>query len=113
MSNDRWYNSLYGPTFQVNFTDYGHADNLDEPIHTLSETICKPCKGDICDFPQYKIEEGTLIATFFHAIFNRDLQQLKIIENPQSIVKSHVTNKFDLHNYDFKTGGPGGFCTHD
>ena len=83
---------------QVSLTDYGHADNL------------VPCKGDICNFAQYKNDEGTLVATFVYAIFNRDVQQLQIIENPQSVIKTHVTNKFDLHNYDYKTGG---FCTHN
>ncbi|CAF0760439.1 unnamed protein product [Rotaria sp. Silwood1] len=113
ISNDRWYRSLYGPTFLVNLTNYGHADNLDEPFHEASKLMCEPCKGTICDFLQYKTDEATLITSFVYAIFNRDIQQLKIIENPQSFLQSHVSNKYDLHDYDYKTGGPGGFCTHD
>jgi hypothetical protein len=113
ISNDRWYRSLYGPTFLINITDYGHADNLDEPFHEASKLMCTPCKGDICDYPQYKTEEATLITSFIYAIFDRNLRQLEIIQNPQSFLKSHASNKYDLHNYDFKSGGPGGFCTHD
>jgi hypothetical protein len=113
MSNDRWYRSLYGPTFLVNLTDYGHADNLDDPYHAASEVMCTPCKGDICNFPQYKSDEATLITSFVHAIFDRDLQQLQIIKNPQSFLKIQVLNKYDLHNYNYDFGGPGGFCTHD
>ncbi|CAF3659210.1 unnamed protein product [Rotaria sordida] len=113
ISNDRWYRSLYGPTFLVNLTDYGHADNLDEPIHETSKLMCAWCKGTICSFSQYKTEEATLITSFVYAIFNRDIQQLRIIENPQAFLASRVSNKYDLHGYDYKTGGPGGFCTHD
>jgi hypothetical protein len=113
ISNDRWYRSLYGPTFLVNLTDYGHADNLDEPYHEASKLMCEPCKGDICNLLQYKTDEATLITSFVNAIFNRDLKQLEIIQNPQGFLKSHTSNKYDLHNYDFKSGGPGGFCTHD
>ena len=113
MSNDRWYRSLYGPTFLVNTTDYGHADNLDNPSHEPSKLVCKPCEGDVCDLPQFKLDEATLITTFVHAIFNQDVEKIKNIENPQSIVKVRTTNKFDLHNYNYTTGGPGGFCTHD
>jgi hypothetical protein len=113
MSNDRWYRSLYGPTFLINITDYGHADNLDEPFHEASKLMCTPCKGTICDFPQYKTDESTLITSFVSAIFNRDLRQLHIIQNPQVFLKSHVLNKYDLHGYDYQDGGPGGFCTHD
>lgn len=112
MSNDRWYRSLYGPTFLINITDYGHADNLDEPFHEASKLMCTACKGDVCNFPQYKTEEATLITTFVHGIFNRDVQRIQMIENPQSFLKSRVSNKYDLHGYDYKTGGPGGFCTH-
>jgi hypothetical protein len=113
ISNDRWYRSLYGPTFLVNITDYGHADNLDEPFHEASKLMCASCKGDICNLPQYKADEATLITSFVQAIFTRDLRQLHIIENSQSFLKSRVLNKYDLHNYDYKDGGPGGFCTHD
>jgi hypothetical protein len=113
ISNDRWYRSLYGPTFLVNITDYGHADNLDDPFHEASKLMCTPCKGAICNLPQYKNDEATLITSFVRAIFERDLRQLQIIKSPQSFLKSNVTNKYDLHNYDYKDGGPGGFCTHD
>jgi hypothetical protein len=113
ISNDRWYRSLYGPTFLINITDYGHADNLDEPAHEASKLMCTPCKGPICDFPQYKTDEATLITSFVSAIFNRDLRQLHIIQNPQVFLKSHALNKYDLHGYDYQDGGPGGFCTHD
>lgn len=113
MSNDRWYRSLYGPTFLVNLTDYGHADNLDDPSHEASKIMCKACSGDLCDLPQFKLDEATLITTFVHGIFNQDIERLKNIENPQSILKVHTANKFDLHNYNYTTGGPGGFCTHD
>jgi hypothetical protein len=112
-SDDRWYRSLYGPTFLVNLTDYGHADNLDDPYHEASKLMCTPCKGDICNFPQYKNDEATLITSFVHAIFNQDLRQLQIVQVPQGFLKSHVSNKYDLHDYDYKYGGPGGFCTHD
>jgi hypothetical protein len=113
MSNDRWYRSLYGPTFLVNITDYGHADNLDDPFHEASKAMCTPCKGDICNFPQYKNDEATLITSFVNAIFTRDLRQLNIIKSPQAFLKSQTSNKYDLHNYDYNTGGPGGFCSHD
>ncbi|CAF1340052.1 unnamed protein product [Adineta ricciae] len=113
ISNDRWYRSLYGPTFLINITDYGHADNLDEPYHEASKIMCKPCTGSLCHFAQYKFDEATLITSFIRAIFNRDLRQLKTIQNPQSAVQSHVSNKYDLHGYDYTSGGPGGFCTHD
>ena len=112
MSNDRWYRSLYGPTFLVNFTDYGHADNLDNPSHEPSKLVCKPCKGDICNVNQFKIDEATLVTTFVRAIFNRDLDQLRLIENPR-FTQMNLSNKYDLHNYNYTTGGPGGFCTHD
>ncbi|CAF1132739.1 unnamed protein product [Adineta steineri] len=113
ISNDRWYRSLYGPTFLINITDYGHADNLDEPFHEASKLMCTSCKGSICHFSQYKTDEATLITSFVHAIFNRDLQQLQIIKNPQVYLQSHVLNKYDLHGYNYTSGGPGGFCTHD
>jgi hypothetical protein len=113
VSNDRFYRSLYGPTFLVNFTDYGHGDNLDNPSHEAVKLMCGSCIGDACQYPQFKLDEGTLITSFVHAIYNRDVQLLNMIENPQLSLKSRVTNKFDLHNYDYSTGGPGGFCTHD
>ena len=113
ISNDRWYRSLYGPTFLVNLTNYGHADNLDGLYHEASKAMCTSCKGHICNFPQYKIDEATLITSFVHAIFNRDVRQLQVIQNPQLYLKIHVSNKYDLHNYDYKSGGPGGFCTHN
>jgi hypothetical protein len=104
---------LYGPTFLVNFTDYGHGDNLDEPSHTGAAIVCGQCKGSYCNFPQYKLEEATLITTFVRGIFERDVQKLSVVQNPQSFFKSRLTNKYDLHNYDYSKGGPGGFCTHD
>ena len=113
ISNDRWYRSLYGPTFLVNFTDYGHGDNLDYPYYEAVKFLCTPCKGASCDLQQFKIDEGTLITTFVHAIFNRDVQKLQSVLNPRSIVKSNVANKYDLHGYDYASGGPGGFCKHD
>ena len=113
MSNDRWYRSFYGPTFLVNATDYGHADNFDNPSYVPLKYLCKPCSGAVCDLLQFKLDEATLITTFVHAIFNQDVEKIKNIENPQSIVKVRTTNKFDLHNYNYTTGGPGGFCTHD
>ena len=30
LSNNRFYEALDGPTFLLNFTDYGHADILDD-----------------------------------------------------------------------------------
>ncbi|CAF3412440.1 unnamed protein product [Rotaria socialis] len=113
ISNDRWYYSLYGPTFHINMTDYGHADNLDEPFHEASKLMCAACKGTICDLLQYKTDEATLITSFVDAIFGQNVLQLQIIENPQSFLRSHVSNKYDLHGYNYTTGGPGGFCTHD
>ncbi|UJR35499.1 hypothetical protein I4U23_028253 [Adineta vaga] len=113
ISNDRWYRSLYGPTFLINITDYGHADNLDEPFHEASKLMCTACKGSLCQFRQYKIDEATLITSFIRAIFERDLRQLYIIKNPQFTIQSHVSNKYDFHGYDYQYGGPGGFCTHD
>lgn len=113
ISNDRWYYSLYGPTFHINITDYGHADNLDEPFHEASKIMCTWCQGTVCDLPLYKTEEATLITTFIGAILNRSVQKLQIIQNPQPYMQSRVSNKYDLHGYDYTTGGPGGFCTHD
>lgn len=113
MSNGRWYRSLYGPTFLVNFTDYGHADNLDGLPAEFAQFGCKPCKGDICNFGQYKTDEATLITSFVHGIFNQDPDQLRLIENPSSFIQMRLANKYDLHNYNYTTGGPGGFCTHD
>lgn len=34
-SNERFYNSLDGPTWYMNFTDYGHADILDDWVSNL------------------------------------------------------------------------------
>lgn len=113
MSNDRWYRSLYGPTFLINITDYGHADNLDEPFHEASKAICKSCKKNDCNFRQFKFDEASLITTFVYGIFDRNLQQINTIENPEGFIASHVVSKYDLHDYDYKSGGPGGFCTHD
>ena len=97
----------------VNFTDYGHADNLDGLPAEFAQFGCKPCKGDICNFAQYKTDEATLITSFVHGIFNQDPDQLRLIENPSSFIQMRLSNKYDLHNYNYTTGGPGGFCTHD
>ena len=113
MSNDRFYRSLYGPTFLVNFTDYGHGDNIDLPIYNAVKEVCAPCKGTVCQLPQYKLDLATLIISFVHGIYNRDVQLLQVAEKPQNYLKAHVANKYDLHNYDYSAGGPGGFCTHD
>lgn len=104
---------MYGPTFLVNLTDYGHADNLDDPAHAASELVCAPCKGTQCDLPQYKSDEATLITSFVYAVFDKDLSKLNVILNPQNYLQIRVSNKYDLHGYNYTTGGPGGFCTHD
>lgn len=112
-SNDRFYRSLYGPTFLVNFTDYGHGDNIDLPIYEAVKLVCTPCNGTVCQFPQYKLDLATLIVSFVYGIFNRDVKLLQVVQQPQHYLNTTVVNKYDLHNYDYSTGGPGGFCKHD
>ncbi|CAF4899442.1 unnamed protein product, partial [Rotaria socialis] len=56
-------------------TDYGHADNLDEPFHEASKLMCAACKGTICDPLQYKTDEATLITSFVDAIFGQNVLQ--------------------------------------
>lgn len=113
MSNDRWYRSLYGPTFFVNFTDFGHADNLDGLPAQVSQFMCSTCQGTVCNFGQFKTDEAKLITTFVHGIFNQNPDQIRMIENPNWFLEVQLSHKYDLHNYNYTTGGPGGFCTHD
>lgn len=113
ISNDRWYRSLYGPTFFVNFTDFGHADNLDGLPAQVSQFMCSTCKGTVCNFPQFKADEAKLITTFVHGIFTQNPDQIRLIENPNWFLEMTLSHKYDLHNYNYTTGGPGGFCTHD
>ena len=112
-SNDRFYRSLYGPTFLVNFTNYGHGDNIDLPIYDVVKLVCTPCTGDVCQFPQYKLDMANLITSFVYGVFNRDVELLQVVQQPQRFLKTTVANKYDLHNYDYSKGGPGGFCKHD
>lgn len=83
------------------------------PIFEGVKVACGTCSGTQCNYSQYKFEEATFITTFVYGILNRDVDLLKVIQEPQVYFKSRIESKFDLHGYDYSTGGPGGFCTHD
>jgi hypothetical protein len=43
IANERFYKSLDGPTWLMNFTDYGHADNLNGLFRLVAGIMCSSC----------------------------------------------------------------------
>lgn len=114
LSNERFYNSLHGPTWMLNFTHYGHGDFLDNfAVKYIVSTICKICKSD-CDFDMYRTNVVRAITLFYKGVMEKNKSFLLGLENPNNssffdknirILSTHKYNGYDV----MKTGS---FCNH-
>ena len=112
ISNDRFFRSLVGPTWLLNFTDFGHTDMLDDSFRLAPGAVCPTCtqyfSSTTCNYTQFRQDEADAIAGFTTGILNcgsgqRDLQFLK---KPECYFKSRVTIKSKGSRVD----NLNGFC---
>lgn len=114
LSNERFYNSLPGPTWMLNFTHYGHGDFLDDfAVKYIVSTICKTCEAN-CDFELYRNNVVKAITLFYKGVKEKNKNFLLGLENPNNSSffdkNIKILSTFKYNGYDvIKTGS---FCTH-
>ncbi|CAF1089929.1 unnamed protein product, partial [Brachionus calyciflorus] len=104
VSNSRFYDSLAGPTWSLNFTNYGHADILDDwAIKYVGSTICKTCENN-CDYSMYRTNVVKAIGLFYNGINQKNSQFVNALEEPNSsgfFDKSlNVLSKYKYNGYN-------------
>lgn len=114
LANERFYDSLPGPTWMLNFTHYGHGDFLDDfAIKYVVSTICKICDTD-CDFDMYRTNIVKAISLFYKGITERNKNFILGLENPNNSgffdQKLNILSKYKYNGYDVLKTGP--FCKH-
>lgn len=119
MSNNRFYESLAGPTFYLNYTNYGHGDIIDSLYKPLINLACLSCSQSIykdkCDFDTYKLNIVYALNYFIKAVNQQDSVYLNALKNP---LKSGLFNstiidiqsKYNENGFDLTKTGP--FCIH-
>lgn len=108
---------MTGPTFYLNFTDYGHADILDEWVRNpFASAVCKACDhvNKNCDFTTYRSNLADAVNYFMYAVDTKNEAYLNAIKNP---TKSGMFNKMINIDSKYNENGfnileTGGFCKH-
>ncbi|CAF1370643.1 unnamed protein product [Didymodactylos carnosus] len=114
MSNNRFYQCLSGPKWLLNFTNYGHADMLDEPARVGNNIICSTCSqlpiATTCNYEKFRQDEANAIVNFTQGILNgiNGQQQLQFLQQPQLYFSSRVTIKPNIQ----EVKPSNGFCQH-
>merc|ERR1711865_505133 len=69
LSNARFYNAMHGPTWQINATDYGHLDCIDNGtvVTVFGGLICPSNKNS--NKPLYWAAVGGWVTSFIHGLF--------------------------------------------
>jgi hypothetical protein len=119
VSNNRFYESLSGPSWYLNFTSYGHTDFLNDFWREIfGKTQCKSCdkvKEAICDFPTYRRNFAAAIETFIKGIDEKNQTLINALQDPQNsvIFDKNITiqSKFKLNGFNLTYTGP--YCYHN
>ena len=113
VSNKRFYDSLPGPTWFLNFTQFGHADILDDYLRKVASVICKVCE-DKCEFELYRENVVTAITLFYNGINFRNQKYIDALENPKKSgffdPKIEIMSIYKTNGYHIINTGP--FCEH-
>ncbi|RNA13625.1 Chlorophyllase, partial [Brachionus plicatilis] len=114
LSNKRFYDSLPGPKWMLNFTHYGHGDFLDDfAVKYVVSTICKTCETD-CDFDMYRTNIVRAVSLFYQGITKRNKEFIQGLENPNNSgffdKKINILSTYKYNGYDVLKTGP--FCFH-
>lgn len=106
-----YYAAYKGPTWVVNFTDYGHRDNLQQWIITGSDLVdCPGCQGKHCDFDEFKKSEAILAYNFIRVLDLKDKNALDVIENPDKYFTLPHKGYYKLNGFSIDEGAR---CVHD
>lgn len=108
-SNERFYGVLKGPTWYLNFTEYGHADCLDDSWKWVAKIICRSCESQ-CDFVNYRSNLALGIASFVKGLYYKDVAAFDYLENMQKWTTISVAGHYKAQGFDKRAGG---FCVHD
>lgn len=113
VSNKRFYDSLPGPTWFLNFTQYGHADILDDKIRKLASLICKVCDKD-CEFEMYRNNVVKAIGLFYNGVNNRVDYFIQGLEKPNEskFFDEQIEISSVFHYNGYNVLNTGGFCIH-
>ncbi|RNA12621.1 chlorophyllase- chloroplastic [Brachionus plicatilis] len=113
VSNKRFYDSLPGPSWFLNFTQYGHAGILDDYLRKVASLICKVCEND-CEFELYRKSVVTAIGLFYKGINFKSEKFLEALENPEKSgffdPKIQIKSVSKSNGYNVLNTGP--FCKH-
>lgn len=113
VSNQRFYDSLPGPTWFLNFTQYGHADILDDYLRKIASFICKACEND-CEFDLYRSNLVTAINLFYRGINLKNQKYIDALENPENSEyfdpKIRIKSLYKTDGFNILNTGP--FCKH-
>lgn len=115
LSNMRFYDAMTGPRFYMNFTEYGHADFLDDwVIKCCAGLVCKTCTKD-CKFDLYRESIAKTISYFIKGIDEKNAMYLRALESPNNSTMFNpeikVTSFFDYNGFDVLKTGP--FCINN
>ncbi len=132
----RFYDSLPGPTILLNFTNYGHADILEDWVNKpffliiiltrlipsisnkkvreyFASKVCHQCISD-CEYTLYKKNSVKAISYFLLAVEQKNATYLKALENPKSSgffdPSINITSIQKYNGFDILEKGP--FCVH-
>ena len=112
ISNDRFYQSLSGPTWLLNFTKFGHADMLDDSFILSPSAVCPTCTrfldATTCNYAQFRQDEANAIADFTNGLVDcgQRRRELRFLTNPEHYFESQVT--FKSNGFSIKK--LNGFC---
>jgi hypothetical protein len=116
LSNNRFYESLSGPTFYLNFTQYGHADILDDWVINFADIECSGCKtkGKNCDIPTYRKNLANAVSYFLNAVDEKNLNFLQAIQFPEKsgMFNSSINVEAKYKENGFNIINTGPFCNH-
>ena len=109
MSNERFYGVLKGPTWYMNFTEYGHADCLDDFWKLFAEIICRSCENN-CDYNKFRSNLAVALVKFVDGLYYKDETAFDYFEKPEKWRNISVETHFKNQGFDKKKGG---YCIHD
>ena len=108
-SNERFYGVLKGPTWYLNFTEYGHADCLDDFWMSFAKVICRTCEKN-CDYDKYRTNMALGLSKFVEGLHWKNESAFDYFEKPETWTNITVQTHFKLLGFDKKAGG---YCKHD
>eukprot|EP01006_Ploeotia_vitrea_P066969 TRINITY_DN96127_c0_g1_i1.p1 TRINITY_DN96127_c0_g1~~TRINITY_DN96127_c0_g1_i1.p1 ORF type:complete len:345 (-),score=42.09 TRINITY_DN96127_c0_g1_i1:66-1100(-) len=107
LSNNRFYNAMPGPKWQVNATNFGHGGFLNPGWEKMSNILC--VENKTANHAAYRSQVAGLLVSFLRVV-SGDLLQQQYLTNT-TLMPTHSLARHNLDGYEPQPTF-WGFCKH-